>query len=232
MPPGGGFPAVRFFPPPITPGDKWGLTADGNTLEVFKNGVSQFTYTTDGSYATGDVGIEAYTPNFAFMGWEGGDTAAVTPMPTITSFTPTSGLVRSSVTISGTNFTGATAVTFNGVSASFTVTSATTIQATVPTGATTGPLRVTTPAGTATSASAFTVVSPPTLSALSLNPSSVTGGSSSTRTVTLSAPAPSGGGGGGRSGAHPRGGRGGGRGGGGGGGGGRGFGVHQQNRRS
>jgi uncharacterized protein (TIGR03437 family) len=51
--------------------------------------------------------------------------------------------VGTSVTISGTDFTGATAVTFNGVSASFSVTSATAIQATVPVGATTGPVMVT-----------------------------------------------------------------------------------------
>src|SRR2546428_231750 len=78
--------------------------------------------------------------------------------PTITSFTPTSGAVGASVSISGTNFTGATAVTFNGVSAaSFTVASATAIQVTVPTGATTGPLSVTTPGGTTTSTDNFTV---------------------------------------------------------------------------
>jgi len=61
----------------------------------------------------------------------------VVSAPTMTSFAPTSGLVGTSVTISGTNLTGATAVTFNGVSASLTVTSATAIQATVPAGATT-----------------------------------------------------------------------------------------------
>src|SRR5213594_3434921 len=83
--------------------------------------------------------------------------------PTITGFTPTSGPIGTSVTISGTNFTGATAVLFNGVSASFTVSSATAIQATVPAGATTGPLKVTTPGGTATSASSFTVSIPPTI---------------------------------------------------------------------
>jgi len=83
--------------------------------------------------------------------------------PTITSFTPASGVVGTSVTTSGTNFTGATAVRFNGVSASFTVNSATTIQATVPGGATSGPISVTTPGGTATSTSNFIVNNPPTI---------------------------------------------------------------------
>ena len=165
MNPDGSFTDVRFFTPVIASGDKWRLTADGNTLEVFKNGVSQFTFTTDGSYPTGDVGIHALTPAFTFMGWEGGDTAAGTAPqpPTITGFAPISGPVGTSVTINGTNFTGATAVMFNAASASFTVTSATEIQATVLAGATSGPLSVATPGGTATSSSAFTVVSPPTI---------------------------------------------------------------------
>jgi hypothetical protein len=68
-----------------------------------------------------------------------------------------------SVTINGTNFTGATAVRFNGTSASFTVSSATTIQATVPAGTTAGALSVTTPGGTAIGAN-FTVTATLTVS--------------------------------------------------------------------
>jgi len=65
-------------------------------------------------------------------------TVTVSNPPTIASFTPSSGPVGTSVTISGTNFTSATSVQFNGVSAGFTASSATTITATVPAGATLG----------------------------------------------------------------------------------------------
>ncbi|OLC49269.1 MAG: hypothetical protein AUH82_00960 [Chloroflexi bacterium 13_1_40CM_4_65_13] len=161
----GNFLPVRLFTPTaIVAGDKWRLTADGNTLEVFQNGVSQFTVTTDGSYPTGDVGIEAFTPAFTFMAWQGGDPNGAAQPPTISGFTPTSGPVGTSVSISGTNFTGATAVAFNGASANFTVTSASAIQATVPAGASSGTISVTTPGGTATSSGGFTVVNAPAIS--------------------------------------------------------------------
>jgi IPT/TIG domain len=89
-------------------------------------------------------------------------------MPTITSFTPTAGPVGTSVTITGTNLTGATSVKFNGVSATITSNTATQIKTKVPTGATTGPITVTTANGTATSATNFTVTSPPHARTISL----------------------------------------------------------------
>src|SRR5581483_5523911 len=79
------------------------------------------------------------------------------PAPSITSFSPTSGAVGASVVITGTAFTGASTVAFNGTSASFTVNSDTQITATVPSGATTGAISVIAPGGQAVSVSNFTV---------------------------------------------------------------------------
>ncbi len=83
-PVGEGATLVRPFNPTVAAGDKWRLAASGNTLEVFQNGISQFTYTTDGSYPTGDVGIQAYSAKFSFDAWEGGElTSPPATPPTI-----------------------------------------------------------------------------------------------------------------------------------------------------
>ncbi|EFK09524.1 IPT/TIG domain protein [delta proteobacterium NaphS2] len=78
------------------------------------------------------------------------------PCPSITSFDPTSGDTGTSVQIYGSNFTGATSVTFGGTeAASFTVDSDTTITAVVG-GGETGKIGVVTPYGTGTSSNDFT----------------------------------------------------------------------------
>ena len=78
--------------------------------------------------------------------------------PTVSSFSPTAAAVGATVTITGTLFTGATAVKFGNVSAPFTFVSSTELTATVPAGAHTGQIAVTTPDGTGTSTAAFKVL--------------------------------------------------------------------------
>ena len=96
-----------------------------------------------GSGATGNVSVTtpggiATLAGFIFI-----------PAPTISSFTPTSGASGATITISGTNLTGATAVSFGGiVASSFTVVNPTTITAEVGAGAS-GSVSVTTAGGTA-----------------------------------------------------------------------------------
>ncbi len=71
---------------------------------------------------------------------------------------PTSGKIGLPVKILGTDLTGTTSVTFNGVPATFTVLSATEITTAVPSGATTGPVQVTTASGTLSSNVRFRVI--------------------------------------------------------------------------
>ncbi|HEY5408994.1 MAG TPA: putative Ig domain-containing protein, partial [Ginsengibacter sp.] len=87
--------------------------------------------------------------------------------PTITSFSPASACLGNTITITGTDFTGATAVQFNGVNAaSYIVVNNTTITAVLPaSGVTTGPITVTTTNGTGTSATDLTI-NPPAPTAL------------------------------------------------------------------
>ncbi|MES2389629.1 MAG: FG-GAP-like repeat-containing protein [Bacteroidota bacterium] len=78
----------------------------------------------------------------------------------ITAFSPQGASVNTTVTITGLNLSGATAVKFNGTAAVFAVLNSSTIKAAVPAGATTGLISVTgTGRGTVSSASAITVCS-------------------------------------------------------------------------
>ncbi|WP_035561727.1 IPT/TIG domain-containing protein [Hymenobacter sp. IS2118] len=126
----------------------------------------------------------ATTANVAVVGTV---TAVAAPTPTITSFTPDSGPVGTSVTVTGTNFTGATGATLNGTAVTnFVVVSATLITFDVPAAATSGTIVVTTAGGTATSPTAFTVtapVTPPAITALAPN-AQVAGGPDVVLTIT------------------------------------------------
>ena len=87
---------------------------------------------------TTPVGVATSAANFTYVA-----------LPTISSFTPAFGNNGTSVTITGTNFSGATAVKFGGVAAaSFNVVSSTSIAAIVGNGAS-GSVSVTTPVATA-----------------------------------------------------------------------------------
>jgi virginiamycin B lyase len=85
------------------------------------------------------------------------------PQPAIASFTPSSGGAHSTVTLTGTNLTGATHVKLNGTSAAFAVVSDTELTFTVPDGATSGTITVANPGATVTSAGAFTVAARPAI---------------------------------------------------------------------
>ncbi|MGA8863485.1 MAG: IPT/TIG domain-containing protein [Gallionella sp.] len=108
--------------------------------------------------------------------------------PTVTAISPTSGPAAggTSVTITGTNFTGATAVTIGGAAAtSVVVVSATSITAVTPAG-TAGAqnVAVTTPGGTATGINLYTYIAAPTVTAISPTSGPTTGGTSVTITGT------------------------------------------------
>ena len=71
---------------------------------------------------------------------------------------PASGKVGAAIDILGTDLTGATSVTFNGVAAGFDVVSSSEIKTTVPAGATSGTVQVVTPGGTLLSNVSFRVL--------------------------------------------------------------------------
>src|SRR5579863_6117100 len=114
--------------------------------------------------------------------------AQVAP-PTVTNVNPDTGPSAGgiSVTITGTNFSGATVVRFGGTAASsFTVNSATQIAATSPAGTGTVDVTVTTSGGTsaASGADQFSYVSAPTVTNVSPNTGPPAGGTSVTITGT------------------------------------------------
>ncbi|RZK55607.1 MAG: hypothetical protein EOO59_10445, partial [Hymenobacter sp.] len=104
---------------------------------------------------------------------------AVVAAPALTSISPNPAMAGTSVTLTGSNLTGATAVTFTGTSNNTVTTGLTvsgtgssqTLTVTVPTGATSGPVTVTTGGGTSNGV-ALAVLTAPTVT--TTVPSSIT----------------------------------------------------------
>ena len=143
---GGPASAVEFGGTPGT-----GLTIDADTQLEVTVPVAAGTGSNDVvvTNATGDSAAFTYS------------TTVATTCPGVPTFSPASGFVGSTVTISGTFFTAPTHVRFNTSSlVTPTTTSATSVTAVVPAGATTGPIHVYTVAGQRTSATNFTVSAP------------------------------------------------------------------------
>jgi IPT/TIG domain-containing protein len=207
-------PALPPPPPPptvsgITPNS--GTTAGGTSVTISGANLTGATSVTIGGHpATGvtvngsGTSITATTPPGSLgaanvmVTTPGGTVTGpgpftyVTLPPTVTAVSPATGstLGGTSVTITGTNFTGASAVTIGGVTATaVSVFSATTITATTPAGsAGAANVVVTTPAGTSGTSgnSRYTYVTSaaPTVTAITANSGTTAGGTSVTITGT------------------------------------------------
>ncbi|NJD67632.1 MAG: hypothetical protein FIA90_02990 [candidate division NC10 bacterium] len=169
-------------------GDSLTITAvmqgsQGGTVTL--NGVT-VTYTSPTNWS----GTDSFTYTIS-DGRGGTATASVTVtvnavLPTITGFTPTSGEVGDSVTITGTNLGSVRSVTFNEVRAGIDGSTSTSIRTVVPIGAATGRITVETAGGAATSGDDFVVLLSQDF-ALSVSPPSgaVVQGTSTTYMVRL-----------------------------------------------
>ncbi len=168
-------PVVSSFTPSSgLPGSTVTITGSGftGTSRVAFGGVTAQSYVVDS-----DTQIAAVVPPAAVSGpiavtTPGGTASSsavftVVHPPSISGFTPTAAGEHATVTVSGSNFTGATQVKLDGVSVPFSVVSPFELTFTVPAGATSGTIQVTTPAGSATSSGSFTVSPPPTITSIS-----------------------------------------------------------------
>jgi hypothetical protein len=145
--------AITFGPPIVAAGAVW-VANNGGGLYAFNATTGVQIYHSAGfginrfvtpSEAGGQVFVPSHTviKSFTFA-------APPPPPPSVVSLSPNNGLIAggTSVTITGTNFTGATAVNFGTASATYTVNSATQITATSPPGSGLVDVTVTAPTGT------------------------------------------------------------------------------------
>jgi acid phosphatase len=142
-------------------------SAGFTTISRFQSPVHNDAGGEQAAYETlASVGTPSYSATLsAAVSWTGliatFEIETSAPPPELTSFSPLSGPVGTSVTINGAGVAGALSVSFNGVDGTITSNTESEVSADVPSGATTGPIAVTTAGGTATtsglSPSAFSV---------------------------------------------------------------------------
>ncbi|HQQ83938.1 MAG TPA: FG-GAP-like repeat-containing protein, partial [Cyclobacteriaceae bacterium] len=153
-------------------GTNFDATTKANNIVKFSNGVTATVTSSTSTTITVTVPTGAVTGpiTVTVSGLTVASSSSFTvnspSAPTITSFTPLSGLVGATVAIAGTNFDPTPSnntVKFNGTTATVSTSTATSITTTVPAGATSGPISVTVGGQTATSAANFTISSNSTL---------------------------------------------------------------------
>jgi IPT/TIG domain-containing protein len=133
------------------------VSFNGTSALFTEDSAIQITATVPAGATTGSVSVTT-------SGGTGTSLASFTvtePPPVVLGVLPPMGEIDTPVVITGTGFTGATGVDFNGTDASFTVDSPIQISTVVPHGASSGLVTVTTPSGSGSSAAPFTVMSDP-----------------------------------------------------------------------
>jgi len=206
--PSGAFSSFTYIPPPVISSisQLTGSTAGGTIATITGTNFTGATSVTfDGLAATSlsivnSTTITCITPAHSegaadiIVTTEGGPSGPfssftyITP-PNITSISSSSGstLGGTSATITGTNFTGATSVTFGGLSAtSLSVVNSTTITCITPARTTAGDVGiiVTTGGGPSDTFSSFTYITPPNITGISPSTGSTEGLTSATITGT------------------------------------------------
>jgi hypothetical protein len=175
-----------------------GINLDASSADIDLLSLDGSNWTRSAAPTTDDRNGAVFFKNtFITVGAAGSiwQSAVVTPSspvpPTLTSIAPATGTIAggTSVTLFGTNFTGATGVTFGGTAAtSLSVIDATTITCTTPARAAgAGAVSVqvtTTPGGTNAANTLFTYAASPTLTSLSPHSGSTAGGTVVTLTGT------------------------------------------------
>jgi hypothetical protein len=165
---------------PSTYSERWLLCSAAGSGCSTITGASGSTYALPASAVGSTIRVQETAGNGSGSGSPAVSSATaviISNSPVITSFTPSTGLTGSAVTITGTSFTGATAVRIDGVKATFTVGSSTQVEAAIPNGVLTGAISLTTPVATGTSTGEFT----PSLSLHSFSPAKAAPGA----TVTI-----------------------------------------------